>query len=206
MGFIRWLQKLLGMAAFSLIIVSLTLATSWYAVQFAFDRWMTESDSYLPSFLNSEKPESNVLSVMSTVQPIQEPTALPTDGIEATPVVSPSPSTSKTVPVPTNRTSNQTEKNKRDDVVVDAEQFSSAKNGLTNQEKLRIYELFIKRVPENQLKEVAGMLEGGISDKEITKLRSIIKTYFPIGEQEELESLGTRWVPAPTSSPKKQTN
>ena len=200
MGLIRWLQKLLGMAAFTLIIVSLTLATSWYAVQYAFQQWVDHSEGLIPSLLGDGSADRelaamasvHVASPMVTFAPIATASgtgsrevatgsATNADAAQATPQVSKDPH-----------------------VIVDAEQFAVRKNGLSNADKLRIYELFIKRVPEKELRKISAMLEGGISDAEIKKLQQVLKTYFPKEEREEIEAMWNRWSPktSPNQSPK----
>ncbi len=120
-------------------------------------------------------------TVKESAGPINEQSVSPTSSIQPTPQASTSP----------------------DKVIIHAEQFSSRKNGLTNRERLRIYELFNKNVPEKELKGLSTILENGITEHELETIEHLLHEYFPEKERVELESIWMRWAPLPSVEPKK---
>lgn len=76
--------------------------------------------------------------------------------------------------------------NQEADVVFSQEEFDEARNGLSDQEKMRIFSILMARVPQEVLQEVSLWFEDGLTQKELVKIEEMMKEYLQSDEVKEI--------------------
>jgi hypothetical protein len=194
---LKFLQRMIGALFLTLMVVAVTLATTWYTVDQAISRWM-QQPLPIASKINQQQDDGQAQSIPAQDTPPPQALEAMATGQSDPSATAPTPNAPLEQEVSTDVQSNSGTVPK---VVISAEQFAQRKDLLTNQERLRIYELFTKHLPENRLQDVSQWLENGLTDEEISKLSGLLQTHFPQAARVEIESIWLRWQPLPSKQP-----
>lgn len=75
------------------------------------------------------------------------------------------------------------------DIVFTPEQFEQTKNGLSEEEKMKIFSILIARVPQEALQDISLWMEDGLSAAEITLIEELMQEHLTADEINELMSI-----------------
>ncbi|TDF94380.1 hypothetical protein [Paenibacillus piri] len=71
-------------------------------------------------------------------------------------------------------------------IVVSAEQFTKKKDQLSTENKNKIFNMLVTRVPQKEMQAITNMMEGGITASEMKEIEKLLKTYMKPDEYDQL--------------------
>lgn len=71
-------------------------------------------------------------------------------------------------------------------IVVSAEEFTKKKEQLTNEEKNKIFNMLVTRVPQNEIQTISSLMEDGITAGELKQIESILQQYLKPDEYAQM--------------------
>ncbi|NOU94737.1 hypothetical protein GC093_16135 [Paenibacillus sp. LMG 31456] len=74
-------------------------------------------------------------------------------------------------------------------VVVSGEEFTKKKEQLSTNDKTKIFNLLVKRVPQNEMQHISKLMEDGITGSELKEIERVLQAYMKPEEYSQLLSL-----------------
>ncbi|WP_282938648.1 hypothetical protein [Paenibacillus sp. RC67] len=71
-------------------------------------------------------------------------------------------------------------------IVVSSEEFTKKKEQLSNEEKNKIFNMLVTRVPQNEMQTISSLMEDGITAGELKQIESILQKYLKPDEYAQL--------------------
>lgn len=71
-------------------------------------------------------------------------------------------------------------------VVVSSEEFTKRKDQLSNEEKNKIFNLMVTRVPQDEMQRISQLMEDGITASELKEIEQILQKYLKPDEYNQL--------------------
>ncbi|MCR8634855.1 hypothetical protein [Paenibacillus radicis (ex Xue et al. 2023)] len=71
-------------------------------------------------------------------------------------------------------------------VVVSGEEFTKKKEQLSTNDKTKIFNLLVKRLPQNEIQHISKLMEDGITASELKEIEQLLQTYMKPEEYSQL--------------------